>query len=315
MPIALGVGAVSALLYLSVLMGTPGALILAYLSMLPIFMVGLGLSAVAAGLAAISGAVITTAVGGLLAGTMFAAMNAAPAAWICHLALLDRPDGRGGTEWYPVGRLLTWLSAMAAAGFLLALALGMGYEGGLQGQLERLLQDLLRQFMESSAAPGEQTTELLSLPSMAVWASFIPAVFGLWWMLMMAINGALAQGILVRLGRQRRPMPELTKLELPQRLLYALVAALVLAFLPGDAGYAGQTLTALFALPYFFLGLAVMHMLIRRMPGAPVVFVVFYIFMLIFGWPLVLITGLGLVEQWADLRRRLSDADNGKEEE
>jgi hypothetical protein len=311
-PIALGVGAVSALLYLSVLMGTPGALILAYLSMLPIFLIGLGLNALAAGLAAIAGAVITAAVGGLLAGAMYAAMNAAPAAWICHLALLGRSDGRGDTEWYPLGRLLTWLAGLAAAGFLFAMALGMGFEGGMQGQLERLLDDLLRQFMESRAAPGETPPEL---PSLAAWAAFIPAVFGLWWILMMAINGALAQGLLVRLGRQRRPTPKLTTLELPPRLLYALVAALVLAFLPGDAGYVGQTLAALLAVPYLFLGLAVMHMLIRRMPGAPVVFVVFYVFMLIFGWPLFLITGLGLVEQWAGLRRRLGDDDKGQEVE
>jgi hypothetical protein len=311
-PIALGVGAVSALLYLSVLMGTPGALILAYLSMLPIFLVGLGLNALAAGLAALAGAVITALVGGLLAGAMYAALNAAPAAWICHLALLGRPDAQGDTEWYPLGRLLTWLAGLAAAGFLFAMALGTGYEGGLQGQLERLLQELLQQFMESRAAPGETPPEL---PSLAAWAAFIPAVFGLWWILMMAINGALAQGLLVRLGRQRRPTPELATLELPPRLLYALVATLVLAFLPGDAGYAGQTLAALLAMPYFFVGLAVMHMLIRRMPGAPVVFVVFYVFMLIFGWPLILIAGLGLVEQWAGLRRRLGDADNGQEVE
>ena len=89
----------------------------------------------------------------------------------------------------------------------------------------------------------------------------------------------------------------------------------MLAFLPGDAGYVGQTLAALLAVPYLFLGLAVMHMLIRRMPGAPVVFVVFYVFMLIFGWPLFLITGLGLVEQWAGLRRRLGDDDKGQEVE
>ena len=45
------------------------------------------------------------------------------------------------------------------------------------------------------------------------------------------------------------------------------------------------------------------------------VFVVFYVFMLIFGWPLFLITGLGLVEQWAGLRRRLGDDDKGQEVE
>ena len=311
-PIALGVGAVSALLYSSVLMGTPGALILAYLSMLPIFMLGLGLNALAAGLAAVAGGVITAALGGLLAGVLFAALNAVPAAWICHLALLERRDGRGDIEWYPLGRLLTWLAGLAAAGFLFALGLGLGYEGGLQGQLERLLEELLHQLMESRMAPGESPPEL---PSLATWAAFVPAIFGLWWILMMAVNGALAQGLLVRLGRQRRPTPKLATLELPPRLLYAVAAALVLALLPGDAGYAGQTLAALLAVPYFFLGLAVMHMLIRRLPGAAVVFVLFYVFMLIFGWPLVLITGLGLVEQWAGLRRRLGDADDGQEVE
>ena len=53
--IAIGGGILSALFYLSVKLGTPGAIILAYLAQLPLFLVGLAMGVVPAAVASATG--------------------------------------------------------------------------------------------------------------------------------------------------------------------------------------------------------------------------------------------------------------------
>ena len=69
--IAAGAGVLSALLYLSVVLGQPSAMLLAYLAQLPLFAVALGMGGLAGATATGSAALVVSLIGGAIAGGLF----------------------------------------------------------------------------------------------------------------------------------------------------------------------------------------------------------------------------------------------------
>ena len=88
--IAVLCGGLSACLYLALLLSSPGAMILVYLTQLPLFFAGLWFGAAAAAIAGLSGAVVLFAAGDILAAAIFAALNAVPVVVLVRQALLAR---------------------------------------------------------------------------------------------------------------------------------------------------------------------------------------------------------------------------------
>src|SRR5689334_2906645 len=91
----IGGGVLSALLYLSVVTGGMGALILAYLAPLPLLMVGLGAGFRSFAIAAAAALVVVGLLGGPVFGLTYAMANGVVVAVIIRQALLARhaPDG------------------------------------------------------------------------------------------------------------------------------------------------------------------------------------------------------------------------------
>jgi len=125
------------------------------------------------------------------------------------------------------------------------------------------------------------------------------------WLVMVVINGVLAQILAVRLGWNRRPSPALSELELPGWLWPAIGAAALLAMLGDDGlGFLGRSLLIVLVVPYMFLGLAVIHAFARRWSHRRLALAVFYGGIMLLGWPLLAILLLGFVEDWAHVRQR-----------
>lgn len=104
---AFGAGLASALFALAATLGTPGAIIFAYLTQLPLFAIGLGHSAALLAISgAVAAAVLTVVENGLFA-VVFIAVNVLPAYWLARPALLNRPLPDGTAQWYPPGLLVT----------------------------------------------------------------------------------------------------------------------------------------------------------------------------------------------------------------
>src|SRR6476660_2894993 len=109
--IAVLCGGVSACLYLALLLSSPGAMILVYLTQLPLFFAGLWFGVAAAAIAGLSGAAVLFAASDLLAAAIFSALNAVPVVVLVRQALLARRDSEGSVVWYPPGRLTLGLGA------------------------------------------------------------------------------------------------------------------------------------------------------------------------------------------------------------
>ena len=309
-------GIASAVLVLTAASG-PLGIMLGYLAPLPLFFAGLTHGVTAVGIAGVVGTLVS-AVNGLLAGGVYLVTFAAPVAVVVRQALLARPAAEAATgaanvtdglEWYPVGRVVLWLAGWSLGLFGIALLLTADREGGLP----EMLQPLLTQFLSAMQQDVGQGADLEVMAKRL--ALLMPAVFGVSWLVMMTINGTLAQGMAVLLKQNRRPTPLYRSFTLSRSLAVALVAALVAAaVLPGDVAFIGGTVAAILAFPFFLQGLAVVHGLAARASLPGLVLAAFYAALVVAGALVgVLVVILGFIEEWAGFRRRFAGAGTSQE--
>jgi len=309
--IAIGAGVLSAILATAFLSRAPGALFFVYLASLPLFMAGLALGPKAGMVSSAVGFMATGLVGGGLSAGVFGLMQALPAWMIVRQMLLQRPAGVGpgpggqGTaiEWYPLGDMLCWLTMLAAGMLvLLAVAAAAGENG-----LSALVALNLDQFLQSIAPdmdPGHLET------TVGIMAPLFLGAAGVSWLLMIVVNASLAQGLLVKLGHNLRPSPPYGNLQLPQWMSWPLVGSAALALLgTGEMEYTGRNLVMILAVPYFFLGLTVVHAWAHRVAFTGTALVFFYLMLVLWGWSALMVAGIGVIEQWTGLSRRLAGVD------
>jgi len=231
-----------------------------------------------------------------------------PAVVLVRQALLSRTAEDGSVEWYPPGLLVMWLtgSGLVLLAFSLVSLLWFGegpsVEAIFTGQLADALRLVLPEVEEAQLQEAAAATAQIGLGA------------GLdSWLMVIAVNGILAQGVLGRFGRTLRPAPDIVQLELPNWLGLALAAAALVALLaPGDIGFIARSLVVLLLLPYFFAGLALVHAACRNRGARTFILSLFYLILVLFAWPAVLVAGLGILDQTIGLRRRLLAA--GKQE-
>ncbi|WP_158044527.1 DUF2232 domain-containing protein [Skermanella pratensis] len=300
---AIGGGVLSALLYLSVTAGGLGTVILAYLGPLPLLMVGLGLGlrpfviAVTVAILAVAG------FGGPLFGLSYGLANGIVVAVIVRQALLARAAPDGTLEWYPPGLLLVVLTGLGLVGLALAALLTLGDPGGLEGSVRQFLSLAFGDAAAGTAEAEEPLGDLID-----GFAQVFPGMVVVSWLTMAIINAALAQGVLMRFGRNLRPAMRVAEVELPNWTPILLAVAGVLALLGGEGqlGYLGLNAAIVLLVPFFFAGLAVVHAFAGGRQARTLLLMVFYFFLLVSGWPIAMVVGLGVIEQWAGLRRRFS---------
>ncbi len=302
-PWTIAAGAASAALYAMLLTGSLGlsmplgfgALVVPYFAQVPLFAIGLWLGLGGAALAAAIAVVVLLALGGIVFALVFLAVNAAPVVFMTHQALLNRADGRGGVEWYPAGALLTWIIAMASIGFAALAVYFIDEPGGLKG----FIAEGIRLSVRFEGAP-----DAVAAASEGI-ANVFPGIVALSWIVMAVVNAAIAQALVTRLGVNRRPAPDIASLELPQGLpIFAAICGIG-AFMPGFAGFLGVNLAIILAGAFAFAGLAVVHTLARRWPNRRLWLIAIYIFVSVFGWPVLALALLGLADPWLKLRSRL----------
>jgi hypothetical protein len=307
--IGVGAGAASALLFASIASGSLVSVLLFYLAPLPVLIAALGWSHWAALIAAMAAAVgLTVALGGFFFVAYLLGVGL-PAWWLGYLALLARPVGNGsggGLDWYPIGRLVLWAAVIGALIVVAAIpTLGTDqetFEAGLRRGLERLLRGRDEALPAGRGGTSAETTDRV----IGFLVSVVPPAAAVLSTVINIINLWLA-GRVVRLsGRLRRPWPDLAAMRLPPTTPIILAIAVLLCFLPGLLGIVAGVLVATLLMIYAVLGLAVLHFITRGMTSRGLLLGATYAAIIIFGWPMVLMTLFGLLDMVLDLRTRVT---------
>lgn len=301
----LGAGALSGALYLMVTMGSTGALVLAYIAQLPLFLVGLSMGLTASALAGAVAAAMTLAAHGIPVMAIFTIAFLLPVLVLVRQSLLSRGNAAGELEWYPPGLMTGWLIGTGIAIAVLSivfLTMTGGAEAAVRGFVGRVF-DAAKAAMPRGAPPmgREQAIDLM--------AGYLPGIALASLLIMTAFNAALAQGLLVRFGMNRRPTPDIAALDLPVAFVVAFAACLVLgAVLPGDLGYLARNIVPLVMVGGTLAGLAVVHAAVRKLDARTWMLVAVYLASALLVWPMILLAAVGMAEPFLKLRRRFAAA-------
>jgi hypothetical protein len=306
--IGIGAGACSALLFASVLSGSIVSVGLFYLAPMPILIAAVGWSHWAAFTATASAAFGLAVAFGTFSSITFLVSVGLPAWWLGYLALLARPVGPAGElEWYPVGRLVLWAAVIGALVMLVALSQFGADEATIRTTLRGGFERMFRAQLQIPAdqpliVPGLTDPDrlidvlVIVLPPAAAVLTTITQLLNLW----------LAARIVKISGRLQRPWPDLAAMRFPPTAVIVLAAAIGCSFLPDVAGVAAALPAASLLLAYAALGFAVLHAITRPLHGRAIVLFGIYTAVAIFGWPVLLMTLLGLIDTALDLRTRIA---------
>jgi hypothetical protein len=300
--IGIGAGFASALLFAAPLSGAALAFPLFALTGLPIAIVGLAWSMVAALAATITGAAIAAFVFSPAAGAIFALVFGLPLTWVIRLAALSRPvdeaQPEGPREWYPIGRLLLHTALAAAIGLVLV-GIIVGFD---PAKLATEMVDAFAAWLASSSATPPSREQLegfvnFNIAAMPVTIAVILVavlVFDLW----------LAAWIARRSGRLVRPADRLWTVSMPRGTLAGFAVAVIAGVFDGGLGDIGRVFAGALGCAIAMVGLAVMHALTLGNAGRGVFLTVAYALLFIFGFPILLFAILGIAESVLNFRAR-----------
>jgi hypothetical protein len=306
--IAIAAGSASALMFASIVSGALISLLLFYLAPLPLMVAALGWGPLGATIGGIVAAMGLGAIFGLPYCIAFAVTVALPAWWLGHLALLGRPaangvaPGNGASpaapvlEWYPVGRILVWITGFAALTTMAAL-LTLGTDGAaITGALRRGLLRILGPRDPASTGETEQWIDAL--------VTIAPAAAAIVAMMTLTLNLWLAARITATSGRLHRPWPDLKTADLPPMTLVALCVAIAFCFAGGLLAILAQIVTAALMMAYALTGFAVLHTLTLALKSRALWLGCTYAIMVVFGWPVLAMVVLGLADAIFRFRQR-----------
>ncbi len=310
LPIGLGAGLVSAVLFASAAIGGVQSVLLLYLSPLPPLLAGLGWGWASAAVAAISGTVVSAAALGFMSGVSYFITLGLPIAGLCYLALLSReatelqPAGHGQPqptlEWYPPGRLVTWAAVIAGTLSAISVPLVATTAEAYRGTIHDMLKSAIVPYLGTEASLDETSLEAM----LDMMARVLPAAMAIVWLAVAVFNMWLAGRIVEYSGRALRPWPNIAAMTYPNGMALAFIAALGLSFLPNLLGIIAVAFASAFSFAYMLLGLVILHVITRPMPLRPMLLAAIYLSIFLFGWVAIIVAIIGLGDPIFKLRER-----------
>jgi hypothetical protein len=303
--IAVLAGLASAVLFFAAVSQSTLAVLLGFFASFPMFLIGLGWGFRASVISAVAGALLCLLAGGWLAAILFLAFTSIIPISITRLALLSRPDREveNGIAWYPEGDLLAWTATGTAAVLTVLLISATVYSSE---DVQTLLRSSVEEIRPNIEKLLDQQGAAVSADRLIEWiADIIPAATAIYMLAAYVVNGLLAHALLTTRSRGAgRHRFSFISLEIPQWLTVVLAVLMILSIVGGPLRYISGSVAAVLFVPYFFLGLTVIHAMSRRWPARGIVLGLFYGILIILGSPVILVAGLGLADHLMGIKYR-----------
>jgi hypothetical protein len=230
---------------------------------------------------------------------------ALPAWWLGHVALLGRPNAADAApanvaaalEWYPVGRILLWITVFATI-TITATLLTFGSDAAAMHDAMRSALARILQSADVALSDRRIDTLVIIAPSAAAIIVMATLTLNLW----------LAAKITATSGQLRRPWPDLKSTALPPQTLVVLFAAIALCFSAGLPAIVAQIATAALTIAYALAVCAVLHTLTAALKNRSFWLTCSYLIVAVFSWPVLVLAALGLADAVFGVRRRYLQA-------
>jgi len=302
--IGIGAGMAAALLFASVASGSPLSVLLFYLAPLPILIAAMGWSHWAALVAAIVAATGLAALFGSFFFIAFLIGIGLPAWWLGYLALLARPSSvptTDGLEWYPVGHLVFWAATISGAVVIFGM-LNLGTdEASFRAALHRSIERVVR---IQAGEIGSESSTALSDRVLEIMVTILPVAAAVLSTLTSIVNLGLSARIVKISGRLPRPWPDISAMRFPSYAPAVAGVAVLGTFVPGIMGMMASAMMASVLMAYAVLGFAVLHSITRGTASRPFVLGGAYAAVVVFFWPALVLSMLGLADTMFDFRER-----------
>lgn len=307
----LSAGICSALFFLSPTLISVAGIILVYFAPLPIAITGLtlGVSAasIAAAVSALSVGFVLISAGGLPG--MFTVLLITiylPVMLIIYLALRHNTDQSGVIAWYPINDILSRLTCTGLFLFLIVAFILLVTASGFRESIEAMLLSGIKVFSAKQANFEPVIANQLEAIVPIVAKTLPSTIINTWMIFLPVLNCVIAQKIALAQGRNIRPNPSYQNISVSVWLLPLGVVAAFLAALDGEIGFWGLNIFMIVSVPFFFIGLAVLHSISASWPGRPIILTSVYLFLVLLYWPAIIIVALGALEHWLRLRERMN---------
>lgn len=274
-----------------------------FLSIIPLFMSALSRPSVDT----LRSAAIASVVLGLLGGdqifVVFIGAFAMPAWYFGQEARRRRIAKDGEILWRPVGLIMVDLALYACVAIAMIVLYNALFGEGIEAVLQEKIRTVLADLPAEYTAMAEKLSTHLSFLffSMIAWM----------WALGIYLHSWLANRILDKQRRAERPSLGVEIFWAPDSLLYFLAVAGLASFIGSpDMQFLGKACLIVLLLPYFFLGIALLHKHSASWPGRGFLLFFLYIILLSQPWAVLITAGSGVVYHLMQLNKRLSYTSN-----
>lgn len=277
---------------------------LACFTALPLYLAGLGAGSLAGLVATVTGTVALALMqpAGLVVAYLLA--FGIPAVTLIRMALRYRIGGDQVAYWYPEGNLLTLVTFYPCVLFIIASIIAAPHAGGLLS----LTSETFNQHATDFAAQFPEDQPEAFHKAVAMISGIMPAFLSYFWILVAMMSIVGAQYVLRQRKLNLRDVFSFQQLRLPRKLVYVFAACgLAGTLAPQPYDYTARNLSMILGLPFFFVGLAVLHTLVAHVRASWILLIIFYAIMALMPLITLIVAGLGVVDQWVDFRQRIAN--------
>ncbi|MGH6762779.1 MAG: DUF2232 domain-containing protein [Phyllobacterium sp.] len=296
----IGVGILAGLAAALLTAGATGqaglAMLLYFLSPLPIFVAALGWGTASAIAAAVSTALAISFFASPMSALLVLLTMVLPAAAASYFSGLARPaEELGGPKdslvWFPLSDTLFRLAVITSIAFII-----IGTIIGFGDELSRGLAEAFARSMTEVDPEFAADAEFIDwLASFLVTA--LPIIQTATWMLVLVGNFYLAQRLTAISGRLKRPRDDWpTALRMPKAAVFAFAIAIALTFLSGGIGHMAAAVAGALGTAFTLAGLAITHQRSRVVARRGLLLWALYLALMLFPFLIIPFLFIGLID-------------------
>ena len=314
--LAVGSGLLSAMLLMIAASGSLTLTVLAYLTPLPLLILGLSGKNYFAGVAGAVAALVLFLVTTPLVAIIYFFLVALPVTLFCDNAtqMPPRPSSHQGVPATlpstSAGHLCALISAIPAV-LLTILFMYFWFQQNentgsvLSKTAESIMTTYQNALIEKNVAISPEVGKQLVLIKNTL-VNTAPALIGIFWMTLFLVNAIIARHVLNRFTQTSPVAFKLSQIDLPHWVMIVFISSGLLgAGLDGEFGLYSTNLAAIIAFPILLSGLGVIHLATEKTGyKKPILFSV-YTIILISRWAALTLVFIGMIDHFIKIKAKI----------